>query len=121
MSGKVKAFFSSLIAGVIFLAMFLFIVPWLLLVLAVIGIAVLASVFLRRGRINITTIRITKTPNGNLIHTVKTGSPTMESETGGELREHIPDIDITIHTDNSISEAAPEEDSYRGCKKINHL
>ena len=110
MSHKIKAFFSYLIAGVIILAMFFFIVPLLLLVLAVVGIAVFTSVFLKRGRINITTIRITKTPHGNLIHTVKTRSPTMERETGGdrELRERIPDIDITIHPDSSASEVAPE-------------
>ena len=116
MSRKIKVFFSSLIAGVIILAVFFLIVPWLLLVFAMVGIAVFTSVFLGRGRINITTIRITKTPHGNLINTVKTGPSTMERETGGELREHIPDIDITIHPDGSDSETAPEDDSSKTAK-----
>jgi len=114
MSRKAKAFFSSLIAGVIFLVMFFFIVPWLLLILAVVGIAVLASVFLGRGSINITTVRITSTPHGNLVQTVKAVSSAVDQETGRDvaLRERIPDTDITIYPDGSIPEAVPEEDSF---------
>ena len=110
MSLKANGLFSSLIAGVIFLALFFFIMPWLLLILAVMGIAVFASVFLGRGRINITTVRITNTPHGNLIRTVKTVSSTMDHEMAGELRERIPDADITIYPEGAISEAVPEED-----------
>jgi hypothetical protein len=119
MLSKAKALFSSLVAGVIILAMLFFIVPWLLLVLAVVGIAVLASVLLGRGRINITTVRITNTQHGNLIQTVKTMSSTMEYEAGrnAALRERIADTDIiTIHPDGSVSEAAPEEDSFKPIK-----
>jgi hypothetical protein len=112
MSRKTKAFLSSLIVGVIFLAVFFFILPWLLIVLAVIAIAGLASVFFGRGSINITTVRITNTPHGNLIQTIKTVSPTVEYETCGdrELLERIPDTDITIYPDSSISEADHEEE-----------
>ena len=61
MSLKARGFFSSLIAGVIFLAVFFFIMPWLLLILAVMGIAVFDSVFLGRGRISITTVHLVNT------------------------------------------------------------
>jgi len=97
-------FISPLFAGVTLLAVFFFIVPWLLLVLALIGIAVFSSVLFGRGKINITTIRITNTPHGNLIKTVKTMSTTMDHETGRELRERVTDADITIYPDSSISE-----------------
>ena len=112
MSRIAKAFLSSLFAGVILLAVFFFIVPWLLLVFAVVGIAVFASVFLGRGSVNITTVRITNTPHGNLIKTVKMVSPTVEHQTGwdGELRERTPDADITIYPDGSDSDTAPEDD-----------
>ena len=114
MSRTAKAFFSSLIMGVIFLAVFFFIVPWLLLVLVLLGIAIFASAFLGRGSINITTVRLTNTPHGNLIQAVKTVSPTMKHETDRvvELRERIPDTDITIYPDGSIPEAVPEEHSF---------
>ena len=107
MSSKAKAFFSSLIAGVIFLAMFFFIVPWLLLILAVVGIAVFASLLLGRGSINITTIRITN-------------SPKVEQKAGmsREILGQDPDTDITIYPDGSIPEAVPEEDSFEAVKKI---
>ena len=118
MSHKAKAFFSSLIAGVIFLAMFFFIVPWLLLILAVMGIAAFASVLFGRGSINITTIRITNTPHGNLIQAVKTVSPTVEHEMvrNKELQEQSPNADITIYPDGSISEAVPKENSFETTK-----
>ena len=118
MSRKTKAFFSSLIAGVIFFAMFFFIMPWLLLVLAVVGIAVFASVLLGRGSINITTVRITSTPHGNLIQTVKAVSQTVERETGRKvtLPERIPDTDITIYPDDSIPKAASEGGSIEAAK-----
>ena len=109
-----NTFFSSIIAGVTILAVFFFIMPWLLLVLAVAGIAVFASMFLGRGSINITTIRITNTPHGNLIQTVKTVSSTVEHRTreDRELQERNPDSDITIYPDGSISEVVvTEEDS----------
>ena len=114
MSLKAKGLLSSLIAGVIFLAVFFFIMPWLILILAVMGIAVFASVFLGRGRINITTIRVTNTQHGNLIQTEKMVSPKVECETGWarELHEQIPDSVITIYPDDSILEAATEEDSF---------
>jgi hypothetical protein len=101
MSCNGKTFLSSLFVGVVFLAVFFFILPWLLIVLAVMGIAVFASVLLGRRSINIITVRITNTPHGNLIHTVRTFSPTVEHETGedGEPRERVPDTDITIYPD----------------------
>ena len=104
MSRKAKAFFSSLIAGILFLAVFFFIVPWLLLILAVVGIAAFASVFLGRGSINITTIRITNTPHVNLVQDIKTVSPTMVHETGRDrkLQEQSQNTDITIYPDGSI-------------------
>ena len=108
MSRIAKTFLSSLFAGVIFLALFFFIVPWLLLVLVMVGIAVFASVFLGRGNINITTVRITNTPLGGLVRVVKTVSSTAGYKTDRELREHIPDADITIYPDSSTSEAIPE-------------
>lgn len=118
MSRKAKAFFSSLIAGVIFFAMFFFIVPWLLLILAVVGIAAFASVLLGRGSINITTIRITNTPHVNLVQDIKTVSPTVMHKTGRgrELQEQIPNTDITIYPDGSISEAVPKENSFETTK-----
>ena len=94
-----KTILSSLVASVVFLAVFFFILPWLFLVLAVVLIAVLVSVFFRRGSINITTVRITNTPHGDLIRTIKTVSSTMERTTGRELRERLPDTDITIYPD----------------------
>ena len=118
MSLQGKAFFSSLIAGIIFLAMFFFIVPWLLLILAVVGIAAFASVLLGRGSINITTIRIKNSPHVNLVKDIKTVSPMAEHEMGRDvaLRERIPDTDITIYPDGSIFEAAPEENSFETTK-----
>ena len=118
MSRKAKASFSFLIAGVIFLAMFFFIVPWLLLILTVVGIAIFASMFLGRGSINITTVRITNTPHGNLIQAVKTVSPKVEHETGRkvELLERTPDTDITIYPDGSIPEAIPEKVPFEDAK-----
>ena len=114
MSRKAKAFFSSLIAGVIFLAVFFFIVPWLLLILAVVGIAAFVSVLLGRGSINITTIRITNTPHANLAQ----GMKRVVHKTGRDrgLQEQIPDADITIYPDGSVSEAAPEENSCEAAK-----
>ena len=112
MSRKINAFFSSLIAGVIFLAVFFIIVPWLLIVLVVVGIAIFASMFLGRGSINITTVRITNTTHGNLVRAVKTISSTVGHKTGAELLEQTP-IDITIHPDGSASETAPENDSFK--------
>ena len=118
MSRIAKAFLSSLFAGVILLALFFFVVPWLLLVLVMVGIAVFASVFLGRGRIDITTVRITNTPHGNLIKTVKMVSPTMEHQAGwdGEIRERISDADIIIYPNGSDSDTAPEDDSFEIAK-----
>ena len=112
MSRIAKAFLSSLFAGVILLAVFFFIVPWLLLVLAVVGIAVFISVLFGRGRVNITTVRITNTPLGGLVRVVKTVSSTAGHKTGwdGELRERIPDADITIYPEGSDSDTVPEDD-----------
>jgi ABC-type bacteriocin/lantibiotic exporter with double-glycine peptidase domain len=108
-----NAFLSSLVAGVIVLAVFFFIMPWLLLVLAVMGILAAISVLFGRGRINITTIRIKSTLNGNLIQTVKTVSSNYERDTSGvgELRERSQEADIIIYPDGSIPEVVPKEDS----------
>ena len=118
MSRITKAIFSSLVASVILFAAFFFILPWLLLVLAVVVIAVLASVFLRRGSISFTTVRITNTPNGNFIKTVRTVSPTVEHETSGSigLLERTSDTDITIYPDGTVYEAISEEDSREADK-----
>ena len=118
MSRTGKAFFSYLIAGVIFLTMLFFILPWLLLILAVVGIAALASVLLGRGSINITTIRITNSPHVNLAQDIKTVLPMAEHEMDRDetLQERIPDIDITINPDGSISGAVPKENSFETTK-----
>ena len=118
MSRKAKAFFSSLVAGVIFFAIFFFIVPWLLLILALVGIAAFVSVLLGRGSINITTIRITNTPHVNQVQDVKTVSPTVVHEAGRnrELQEQIPNTDITIYPNSSISETIPTENSFETTK-----
>ena len=119
MSLKANVFFSSLIAVVLFLAMFFFIVPWLLLILAVVGIAAFVSVLLGRGSINITTIRITNTPHDHLVQDIKTVSSTVALETGRDrkLQEQIPDTDITIYPGCLISETVPKENSFETTKE----
>ena len=106
MSRKIKAFFSFLIAGIIFLAMFFFVVPLLLLILVVVGFIAFASVFLGRGRINITTIRITNNRGQN----IRTVSSTGMHEAGRVRELHNPDADITIYPDGSTSEDSSKKD-----------
>jgi len=109
MSRKIKAFFSFLVAGAVLLAMFFFVVPLLLLILAVAGLIAFVSVLLGRGRINITTIRITNTPHVNRGQDIRV-SPAGPHEIGRGRGLHNPEADFTIYPDGSTSEDSAKKD-----------